>query len=183
MTRTQRVGLSAVAAVVIAVACATVISGGATAATPTGQPTKIQPAAGPTCTDPRSNVTRNATVVGTSGPDVIWARAGDVIATLAGDDTVFSDQAGPDVLVCLGDGADFFGPSAVAGPVAGGFAVLGEGGRDMLMGGDGADYLVGGAGADIHYGGSGTDIGDPGPDIDVCSVEVDVTGTCEYRSP
>jgi Ca2+-binding RTX toxin-like protein len=131
-----------------------------------------------TCTDPRTGVTFNATIIGTEGPDVIWATAGSVVATLGGDDTVYSDFAGPNVVACLGDGADSFWPSVLGNVVQGSFGVRGGNGRDVLMGGSGNDYLIGDAGNDALIGGPGTDIGDGGLDVDQSDVESRLS--CEF---
>jgi hypothetical protein len=172
MIRIPRVGLKLVLAGVLSLVGATVITGGPATAKAADPPA--------TCTDPRTNVTFSATVVGTDGPDLFWARPGDVIVTRGGDDSVFSDFAGPNAIVCLGDGADYFGPSTLGNVVQGGFGVRGENGRDVMIGGSGDDYLVGGEGSDIHLGGPGHDRGDAGPGVDLCDLEVDVTSTCEF---
>ena len=84
---------------------------------------------------------RDATVVGTSGDDVLHGTAGaDVIVAGGGDDKVKAGD-GRD-LVCGGDGDD----KLIGG--AGGDQLLGEGGNDKLVGGPGKDRLVGGPGKD-----------------------------------
>ena len=112
---------------------------------------------------------RPATIVGTSGADVISGTAGpDVIASLGGDDVVRA--LGGDDVICLGDGADVaFGGSGDDRVLAGAGAdmVDGRGGDDLLAGGSGADRLQGGSGADDLRGGTGSDLvrGDAGDDV------------------
>lgn len=73
-----------------------------------------------------------ATIVGTTGPDVLVGTAGrDVILGLSGNDRI-SGLRGPDV-ICAQDGADL---------------LRGGAGRDLLVGGPGADRVVSGAGRD-----------------------------------
>ena len=73
-----------------------------------------------------------ATIVGTTGPDVLTGTPGrDVILGLSGRDRI-RGLGGPDV-ICGHDGADL---------------VKGGPGRDRLAGGPGADRVVGGAGRD-----------------------------------
>ena len=73
-----------------------------------------------------------ATIVGTSGPDVLRGTDGDdVIAALGGPDVV-SGLDGDDV-VCGGGGPD---------------VLRGEGGVDLLLGDDGPDVAIGGSGDD-----------------------------------
>ena len=75
---------------------------------------------------------RKATIVGTSGTDVIYGTNGsDVIVGGRGGDQVH------------GLGGDDF--------------ICGEGSRDILTGGSGDDELSGGGGADPIFGGSGDD--------------------------
>lgn len=110
-------------------------------------------AAGPTCNG------EAATIVGTSGPDVLRGTPGrDVIVGLGGAD-VINGRGGAD-LICAGYGADVvrggLGPDIVyAGP-----------GNDRVFGGDGFDLLFGGAGADYLQGNRHADrvVGGPGPD-------------------
>ena len=81
---------------------------------------------GPTCHD------RKATIVGTSGNDVIAGTNGsDVIVSRGGNDQV--DGRGGDDYIC------------------------GNSGRDILLGGSGDDNLFGEAGTDQLHGGSGED--------------------------
>jgi Ca2+-binding RTX toxin-like protein len=75
---------------------------------------------------------RNATIVGTSGNDVIYGTNGsDVIVGGRGADQIH------------GLGGDDF--------------ICGEGGRDILTGGSGDDELSGGGSGDAIFGGSGDD--------------------------
>jgi peptidoglycan hydrolase-like protein with peptidoglycan-binding domain len=100
-----------------------------------------------------------ATIVGTSGPDVLTGTAQrDVIAGLGGDDRI-EGLAGAD-LICAGPGQD-----VVLGG-AGPDRIFGEGGDDFLYGQDGDDYLAGGPGDDLIEGGFGSDrlLGEGGAD-------------------
>lgn len=148
-----------------------------------------------------------ATIVGTSGPDVINGTPGDdVIAAFGGADVIHG-RGGSD-LICAGFGRDTVrggvGKDTVyAGPghdkVFGGDGndllfggdgadtlqgntgadrVVGGKGRDTVMGGVGFDTVEGGLGADRVTGGAGDDIVDGGAGADVCSAD-DVTTRCE----
>ena len=83
-----------------------------------------------------------ATIVGTSGPDVLKGTPGpDVIAALGGDDVVHGRNG--DDLICLGPGNDRgFGDN-------GNDRIFGQAGRDVLTGGPGLDTGDGGTGSDI----------------------------------
>ena len=84
---------------------------------------------------------REATIVGTSGDDVLEGTDGDdVIVGLEGDD--FIRGRGGDDLVCAGPGRD---------------RVIGGGGADEIYGQRGADTINGNSGADSIWGGSGGD--------------------------
>lgn len=84
---------------------------------------------------------REATIVGSSGPDLLEGTDGDdVIVGLAGDDTIRG--RGGDDLVCAGPGTD---------------RVIGGGGDDEIYGQSGADVISGNSGADSIWGGSGGD--------------------------
>jgi uncharacterized repeat protein (TIGR01451 family) len=100
-----------------------------------------------------------ATIVGTSGDDVLTGTGGrDVIAGFGGADTI-SSLAGRD-LVCAGAGNDQVGAGSAADRVfggAGGDRLLGRGGPDVLHGNAGNDALEGNRGADRLRGGSGRD--------------------------
>jgi len=103
-----------------------------------------------------------ATIVGTSGSDVLIGTEGpDVIAGLGGDDQI-SGLGGDDV-ICGGEGADRISAGG------GNDTVYGEGGSDTITGGDGDDTLFGGPGSDRIDGGPGTNTIDGGPDPDVCT--------------
>ncbi len=84
---------------------------------------------------------KQATIVGTDGPDqTAGTAATDVIAALGGNDTVTA-LARKDV-VCGGPGKD---------------TLKGGGGKDTLLGQGGKDTLKGGGGADLCKGGKGKD--------------------------
>ena len=90
---------------------------------------------------PRMCLDRKATIVGTSGNDVIYGTNGtDVIVGGRGDDQVH------------GLGGDDF--------------ICGEGARDILTGGSGDDELSGGGGGDAIFGGSGDDFLNGGDQAD-----------------
>jgi hypothetical protein len=96
-----------------------------------------------------------ATLVGTSGNDVLTGTSGkDVVVALGGNDRI-STLGGNDV-VCAGAGKD---------------RVNGKGGKDRLLGQGGNDRLRGGAGKDNLRGGGGRDRCNGGPGVD--------TGNCE----
>ena len=111
---------------------------------------------------------RVATIVGTSGPDVLQGTGGpDVIASLGGNDLVHGG-AGND-RICLGAGND----RGIGG--SGSDRIFGESGRDILSGGSGNDRLAGGssndtlighAGRDVLLGGIGHDVARGGPGND-----------------
>lgn len=100
-----------------------------------------------------------ATIIGTTGDDVLSGTAGnDVIVGLAGADIIYG--RGGDDLICGGQGGDqIFGGSGEdeifgnAGPDY----VDGEWGNDYVHGGWGIDTVVGGAGADELYGSRNAD--------------------------
>jgi poly-gamma-glutamate synthesis protein (capsule biosynthesis protein) len=116
-----------------------------------------------------------ATILGTSGDDLLVGTPGaDVIAARGGDDTVLG--LGGDDLICGGPGDDDLwggpgddtlwggeGDDAAYGD-AGDDRLHGEGGADVLWGGPGADTLSGGDGDDDLLGHEGDDllIGGPG---------------------
>lgn len=102
---------------------------------------------------------RIATIVGTSGDDIIEGTPqADVIHGLGGDDIITGLQ-GNDV-ICGGAGADELhggsGSDVLAGN-AGPDLVRGQTGPDTLIGGKGADRLNGGQGADDLRGGDAAD--------------------------
>lgn len=106
-----------------------------------------------------------ATIIGTSGDDVITGTSGDdVIVTFGGNDHVVGAE-GFD-RICLGPGDD----SAIGGKrgdrIDGGLGddeLRGNKGNDILKGGAGADLLIGNENADSLYGGSGRDTVQGGP--------------------
>lgn len=82
-----------------------------------------------------------ATIVGTSGDDVlIGTRGVDVIVALGGNDTIRA-RSGDD-LICAGSGDDL---------------IWGNNGADLIHGGDGADFIRGNRGKDSIFGGGGAD--------------------------
>jgi uncharacterized membrane protein len=92
-----------------------------------------------------------ATIVGTSGDDIIYGTPGDdVIHAMDGDDTI--DGLGGDDLICGGSGND---------------TIRGGEGNDAIHGGEGDDFISGGPGNDDLSGTKGDDqiFGDEGNDI------------------
>ena len=89
-----------------------------------------------------------ATIIGTSGNDVITGTKGvDIIAGLNGND-VISGLGGRD-RICGGNGNDRINGGSGNDRIIGGAGndrLLGVGGRDLLIGGDGADFCNGGKG-------------------------------------
>jgi len=111
--------------------------------------------AGPTC---KGQV---ATIVGTSGADVLnGTEKRDVVVLMGGDDQ-FRGLGGKDV-ICGNGGDDLLRGGADADIVRGG------GGNDRLRGNDGDDNLGGGAGRDKLGGGPGDDVLKGGPGNDSC---------------
>lgn len=103
-----------------------------------------------------------ATIVGTSGADVLVGTPGDdVIAAVYGDDRV--DGAGGDDIICGGFGQDLL----VGG--AGDDILIGGAGHDQVVAGAGDDDLRGQAGADVLLGEAGSDGLNGGVDADTCS--------------
>jgi Ca2+-binding RTX toxin-like protein len=101
-----------------------------------------------------------ATLVGTSGNDVLTGTSGrDVVAALGGNDVVTS--LGGNDLICAGAGRD----KVNAG--GGKDRLLGQGGNDRLRGAGGKDNLRGGGGTDKCNGGPGKDKGN-------CEKEVNI---------
>jgi len=92
---------------------------------------------------------RRATIVGTSGPDVLYGRPyrTDVIVGLGGNDYIsggndYPENGNPPDFICAGLGAD---------------EVYGGPGADWMAGGDGADFLEGSFGSDTIDGNAGND--------------------------
>lgn len=118
--------------------------------------TRVIEARSPTCGG------HQATIVGTSGADVLVGTAGnDVILARAGSDRIRS-LGGRD-LICAGRGNDVVKSGARSDKV------LAGPGADRLFGGGGADALRGGAGPDRLRGGRGPDLLAGGPGDDRCS--------------
>ena len=93
-----------------------------------------------------------ATLVGTSGADVLTGTAArDVVAALGGNDRIAG--LGGNDLICAGAGKDR------ANGGGGKDRVLGQGGNDRLRGAAGKDNLRGGGGFDRCNGGAGIDKG------------------------
>ena len=91
-----------------------------------------------------------ATIVGTSGPDVLVGTPdGDVIVGLGGNDVIRG--GGGNDIICGNGGSD---------------TIYGQDGNDYLQGGPGADTLTGGAGNDELTGHEGNDqlLGNAGDD-------------------
>jgi RTX calcium-binding nonapeptide repeat (4 copies) len=107
---------------------------------------------------------RVATIVGTSGPDIIpGTKYPDVIVGLGGDDTI-TGNSGNDI-ICGGPGND---------------RIFGGNGNDTAYGNDGDDLINGDFGADRLYGGLGTDNLIGGPSGDICDGGIGQdTGDCE----
>jgi uncharacterized repeat protein (TIGR01451 family) len=95
-----------------------------------------------------------ATIVGTSGNDVLKGTTGnDVIVGSGGNDRIIGN-GGTDT-ICGGGGND---------------TLLGNKQRDWLDGGDGNDVITGNRGSDVLLGGAGTNRLDGGGGQDVCDV-------------
>ncbi len=94
-----------------------------------------------------------ATIVGTSGDDVLMgtSRADVIVADLGND--VVRGRGGDDV-ICGGPGDDL---------------LWGNTGTDRLFGGGGDDIVRGGGGSDLVLGGAGFDITDGGLGSDTCN--------------
>jgi Tol biopolymer transport system component len=111
-----------------------------------------------------------ATIVGSTGPDVIVGTPGaDVIVGLGGNDRI-SGVGGNDV-ICGGGGKDILNGGA------GGDQLIGGKGNDRLRGGSGADRLRGDAGNDRLHGGPGADQCNGGAGIDTgraCEAQIGI---------
>lgn len=102
---------------------------------------------------------RTATIVGTSGDDIINGTSGaDVIVGLGGNDTI--NGGGGNDIICGGDGNDRIkgngGKDKIYGD-AGNDRLIGGGANDRIIGGSGNDRLSGGGGRDRCIGGGGRD--------------------------
>ncbi len=112
---------------------------------------------------------KTATIVGTTGNDVIQGTQGDdVIAGLGGNDKILG--LGGNDTICGGDGNDEIygntGNDYIYGN-NGNDNLHGGPGSDNLIGGNGIDYLYGESGKDTLFGGSGNDVLFGGSDSDV----------------
>ena len=136
-------------------------------------------------------------MVGTDGPDDIYAHGGDdLVVAYGGDDLVYG---GPGQDALYGKGGD----DTIRGE-AGPDYLSGEWGRNTMHGGDGQDIIAGDYGEDRIYGGEGDDtieagsvyrasVSEPdgfrdyidcGPGTDTVSYETGVDrvdGNCEYK--
>ena len=84
---------------------------------------------------------REATIVGTSGNDVLIGTKGvDVFVAMGGDDQI-RGRAGDDI-ICAGSGDDM---------------IWGNNGADLIYGGEGDDLIRGNKGKDLVFGGEGDD--------------------------
>lgn len=124
----------------------------------------------------------DATIVGTSGDDLLEGTPGrDVIVGLDGDDSIMGH--GGNDLICGGPGDDLIdggsgtdriygndGDDEIYGGV-GADKLMGGPGLDMLDGGGGSDLLSGGAGNDFLVSGLGTDTVSGGRGMDTVSYE------------
>lgn len=140
-----------------------------------------------------------ATIVGTTGSDVIHGTSGnDVIAALGGHDTVYG-KGGDDILcgshgndkLYGGDGSDtlyaFNGADRLEGGKGydtlyggrGADTLFGNNGQDTLKGGPGLDMLKGGAHRDTLQGGLHLDQLFGGTELDTCYSPGDVLNECE----
>lgn len=137
---------------------------------------------------------RAATIVGTSGDDVLDGTTGrDVIVGFGGNDVirgkggndVICGDVGDDILIG-GPGRDrLFGGhgSDVLRGAKGGDRLIGGGGADDLFGGPGPDVLRGGSGPDALVPGAGADNADGGRGVDLVSYfDVDAGVTVDLSS-
>jgi hypothetical protein len=149
------------------------ITGDATPPPPPSTTLPPQPPSGPTCAG------RAATIVGTSGDDVLIGTDGvDVIVGFGGHDEIYGKK-GNDIL-CGGPGRDRIhggsGRDEIWGGISADVLIGGPGadrlaglkGNDKLFGRGGHDYLAGADGRDRLRGGAGDDTLLAGPGIDSC---------------
>jgi Ca2+-binding RTX toxin-like protein len=107
---------------------------------------------------------RTATLVGTPGNDVLFARrSGEVIVGLEGNDTISATRltgASSYVIICGNQGNDNIygsdGPDQLYGG-QGDDKMYGRGGSDYMEGKKGDDFIDGNAGSDIQFGNEGND--------------------------
>ncbi|MGQ0657002.1 MAG: S8 family serine peptidase, partial [Chromatiales bacterium] len=102
---------------------------------------------------------RQATIIGTAGPDTLSGTpARDVIAGLGGADSISGGDGGD--FICGGPGSDSVSGGAGADQMSGGLGndvLSGNAGNDSVFGGPGHDRLIGGLGNDVLSGGTGND--------------------------
>jgi Ca2+-binding RTX toxin-like protein len=135
---------------------------------------------------------RTATIVGTSGPEMLTGTRGpDVIAAGGGRDSIIG--GGGNDVICGGAGNDTVRGGAGSDTLDGGAdrdvlrggagndSVVGNVGGDVVAGGTGNDTLLGRAGNDILVGLSGADQLSGGQGIDHCvgGTGSDRANTCE----
>lgn len=100
-----------------------------------------------------------ATIVGTSGPDLLIGTDGpDVIAGGAGNDEIRGKEG--DDVICGGQGNDLIFGGRGDDLIFGGKGtddIEGRGGNDVIRGGSNADVIDGGEGDDVLRGGDGAD--------------------------
>lgn len=113
---------------------------------------------GVTCIDERTGQEKQATIVGTDGPDSFGGAASlppsAVVATLGGNDRVDISGAS-NAVICLGSGDDDIS-SVFGGPLTS-LSIRGGAGNDSIFGSPENDGLNGGAGNDVIGGLAGND--------------------------
>jgi RTX calcium-binding nonapeptide repeat (4 copies) len=104
----------------------------------------------------------NDVILGTNGPDEIWAGAGnDIIIGMDGDDVIHGEDDND--LICAGRGND---------------KATGERDHDTVYGEPGNDRLRGGDGMDLLDGGMHNDGGDGEAGFDFCTASTEVQVSC-----